>query len=300
MLQKTNISSSHTSSPLRAYLALAGGIACIGFAPILIKLTDASSDVIGFYRMAITTLVMCLPLVFRYRRGMAYFSRPAILLSIIAAFFFTVDLGIWNTALTLTSAANATLLGNTAPVWVGLGAWLIFREKLRPSYWVGLVVALAGAAIIVGGDGFSGASEAMWGNLMSLFAGVAYAGYQLVTQRARQQIDTFSYMGLLAAVSALFFFILTLLLGHSLRVSAASLRTLVGLALISQVGGWSLINYAFGHLRASLVSVTLLGQPIVAMLLAIPILRETPAPLHLFGGAITLVGIILVHRSTEK
>jgi len=58
----------------------------------------------------------------------------------------------WNTAVLITNAANATLFGNTAPLWVGLGALLVFKEKLRPALWAGMLLAMCGAALILGGD----------------------------------------------------------------------------------------------------------------------------------------------------
>jgi len=72
---------------------------------------------------------------------------------------------------------------------------------------------------------------------------------------------------------------------------------MIGLALFSHLGGWLLITYAFGRLNASVVSVTLLGQPIVATLVAAPILGEVPGFWHITGGLITLAGIYIVHRS---
>jgi drug/metabolite transporter (DMT)-like permease len=72
------------------------------------------------------------------------------------------------------------------------------------------------------------------------------------------------------------------------------------LGLITHMSGWLLINYAFGHLPASLASVTLLAQPIITTLVALPILGETPKPWHIVGGLITLIGIYTVHRSAAN
>ena len=55
-----------------------------------------------------------------------------------------------SSALLLTSAATATLLDNTAPIWVGIGAMIFFGERLRWRYWAGLGLALTGAAVVTG------------------------------------------------------------------------------------------------------------------------------------------------------
>ena len=54
--------------------------------------------------------------------------------------------------MTYTSAANATVLNYAAPVWVALFAWLVFKERLTGLFWLGLVLTLAGVAIVFGSD----------------------------------------------------------------------------------------------------------------------------------------------------
>jgi drug/metabolite transporter (DMT)-like permease len=297
---------SESTANVRAYGALVTGVLCIGFSPIFVKLANTTGDVVGFYRLAIATLVMSVPLIVHWRRGNARLPRRILGWGVLAGLFFALDLGVWNTSLTMTTASTATLLGNTAPIWVGLGAWLIFRERLRPAYWLGLVIALCGAALIVGVDsvdtnGAKNTSMVILGNLLAASASVAYAGYQLTTQHTRQHIDNLTYMWLFSGVGAVVLLGVSLALGHPLTgLPASSYQALLGLALVTHILGWLLINYAFGYLRASLVSVTLLGQPIVATLAAMPILGEWPGLWHVVGGVVTLAGIYVVHRSSAR
>jgi drug/metabolite transporter (DMT)-like permease len=297
---------SESTTNVRAHGALVTGVLCIGFSPIFVKLANTTGDVVGFYRLAIATLVMSVPLIVHWRRGNARLPRRILGWGVLAGLFFALDIGVWNTSLTMTTASTATLLGNTAPIWVGLGAWLIFQERLRPAYWLGLVIALAGAALIVGVDsvdtnGAKNTSVVVLGNLLAASASVAYAGYQLTTQHTRQHIDNLTYMWLFSGVGAIILLSVSLALGHPLTgLPASSYRALLGLALVTHILGWLLINYAFGHLRASLVSVTLLGQPIVATLAAMPILGEWPGLWHVVGGVVTLAGIYVVHRSSAR
>jgi drug/metabolite transporter (DMT)-like permease len=279
-------------------LALAVGILCIGFSAIFVKLANTTGDVVGFFRLGIATLVLTIPVWLNWRRGRAKLPRGAIGLGLLGGLTFTADIGMWNTALTMIDAGTATLLGNTAPIWVALGAWFIFREKLHPTYWLGLALALCGAGVIVGLDAFLGMDTGL-GNLLGVLTGVSYGAYQLVTQRAREHIDSLTYTWLFSGVGALAFLALSLLLRHPLvGLPTRSYFALLGLGLISHVGGWVLINYAFGHLRASLASVTLLGQPIVTALVAMPLLGEMPGVWHVGGGLMVLAGIYVVHRGT--
>jgi drug/metabolite transporter (DMT)-like permease len=75
---------------------------------------------------------------------------------------------------------------------------------------------------------------------------------------------------------------------------------LLGLGLISQLVGWLAINYALGHMPASVVSVTLLAQPILTALFAVPLLSESLEAHQIAGGLIALGGIFLVNRGVGK
>lgn len=79
--------------------------------------------------------------------------------------FFAGDLAAWNTSVLLTSAASATLFGNTSPLWVSLGALFLFKEKLGRGFWAGLGLALVGALIILG-ENFSAQPSVGLGSLL--------------------------------------------------------------------------------------------------------------------------------------
>lgn len=296
----TSAADGPTGPKTHAYLALIGGILCIGFSAIFVKLAASTGDVVAFFRLGIATLVMTLPAMVNWRRGKARLPHRALWLGLLGGLTFAADAGLWNTALTMGTAANITLLGNTSPIWVGLGAWLLFRERLRPIYWLGVAIALGGATLIVGWDVLQGAGINL-GNVLGMLAGIIYAAYQLITQRARQQIDNLTYTWVFSGTGAIILLIVCLALKHPLTgLPVRSYLAMLGLGLITHTGGWLLINYAFGYLRASLVSVTLLGQPIVTTLVALPILGEAPSWWHVLGGIITLAGIYVVHRSINS
>jgi drug/metabolite transporter (DMT)-like permease len=71
----------------------------------------------------------------------------------------------------------------------------------------------------------------------------------------------------------------------------------LGLALVTQITGYLAVGYALGHLPASIVSPTMVSQPVITALLAIPFLGEMLAPVQWIGGAAVVAGVIVVHRS---
>lgn len=283
----------------RAYLALFLGILCIGLSAIWVKLAAVPGTVSAFYRMAIAALVL-MPIWLARRGPRSTLPRgQALQLALLGGLFFAMDLALWNTAILMTSAAQATLLTNSAPLWVGLGALILFHEQLRPLYWVGLAMALAGMILVVRQPVGAGASLDL-GSLLSIGAGMFYAAYLLSTQRARSTTDTVTFMVISVLTSTAVLLALNLLLDQPLTgFPPQSWAALLGLALISHVGGWLSINYSLGHLPATRVSVSLLGQPLVTTLVAIPLLGEIPTARQALGAALVLAGIYTVLRSRQ-
>lgn len=291
------------------YAALLFGIVALGLSAIFVRWANVPGAVSGFYRVGIAAAVMAVPvLAVRRAADQTRQAAPAarirvtkpVLFAILAGLFFVGDLATWNTAVLLTNAANATLFGNTAPLWVGLGAMLLFKEKLRPMFWAGLLLALAGAAVILGRDFIAHPALGL-GDLLALSTGVFYAGFFLATQRARAGLSALSSWWLSAATSTVGLFVLSLLLRQPLTgYPLASYLNLLAVALITQVGGYLAINYALGHLPASIVAPTLLGQPVVTALMAIPLLGEAISLAQVVGGVLVLAGIALLHRRGTK
>lgn len=284
----------------KAYIALAVGALCIAFSAIFTKWSGTPGPVSAFYRVAIASAVLALPYALSEtrRRGTerSSFGLPGIAfgLTALAGLFFALDLGFWNTSLQFTSAANSTLLGNTSTLWVALGATLLFRESLKRRFWAGMAIAVIGAAIVVGRDAFEHPNLGL-GDLLALCSSLFYAAYMLVTQRARRYISTLAFMWLASTVGAVLLLGYVLAVGYPLTgYSTEQYLALLALGIISHALGWLAINYALGHLPASLTAVTLLLQPVFTALLAVPLLGEGLSLYQVGGGLLVLLGIYIV------
>jgi drug/metabolite transporter (DMT)-like permease len=120
--QTLTASAERPASNARALLALGLGIFAISFNGIFVKLANTNGDVAGFFRLGIGTLVMSLPLLYSWRSGRMRLPAGAVMLGVFAGLANAADLAQWNTAVLLIGPGMATLLGNTAPLWVALGA----------------------------------------------------------------------------------------------------------------------------------------------------------------------------------
>ena len=286
----------------RAYLALIFGVLCIGFSAIFVRWANAPGAVTGFYRMAIAVLIQALPF---YRRMQEKNSphrwrklpRREVIVALAGGVFFAGDLIFWNTGILISGATNPTLMGNTAPLWVGLGALIFFREKLPAAFWLGLVLAMAGAMLILGLDVLQGFSLGL-GTLLGLVAGIFYGGYFLLTQRGREKLDALTYFWIAAAAATVLLLLAAVALRQPLTgYSSFTYVNFLAMGLVVQVFGQFAFSYALGYLPASVVAPAGLGQPVVTALLAGPLLGERVTLLQAVGGAAVLTGVYIVHRS---
>ena len=286
-------------SRFSGYLALGVGILSLGFSAIFVRWANAPGIVAGFYRVAIATALLAWPF---YRRVKAQggLSRRGLRFAVLGGLFFAADLGLWATGVVMSGATNPTLLANTAPLWVGLGTLVLFRTRLRATFWAGLLLAMTGAVVILGLDSLRAVSFGV-GTLLGLLAGIFYGGYFLITQRGRETLDSLTYFWPAAVTSTIAFLILCLALRQPLTgYPASAYLNFLGLGLVSQVFGYLSMNYALGHLPASIVAPTMLGQPVATAILAGPLLGETLSPWQALGGLAVLAGVYVVHYSQRQ
>ncbi|GMV34792.1 MAG: hypothetical protein DCC59_00740 [Chloroflexi bacterium] len=281
------------------YIALLVGIASLSLSAMFVRWAEAPGTITGFYRLLIATSLLT-PLFIRQSIRLGRIEKKLLLFPLLGGMFTAFDFALWNTSVQYTSAANATLLGNTAPLWVALIAFFFLREKIKGVFWLGLALALAGAALVMGSD-FLVHPSLGFGDLLACAAAVFYAFYQLVTQRGRARIDLFRYAWLVCVSATIFIFAVNLYLGNSFTgYSTRAWTVFFATAVVSQVIGYLSVAYALGYLPASVVAPTLVGQPILTAILAIPLLGEIPAPIQWTGGAIALAGIYIVHQSHRQ
>lgn len=278
------------------YAALAVGISALSFSAMFVRWADAPGTVTGLYRLFFSTLFLA-PFFLRQQFLRGPLDRRFLLFPILGGLFTAFDFTFWNTAVHFTTAANATLLGNTAPLWVALFIVFVLREKLGGRFWLGLALALSGAALVMGRDFLDHPTLGL-GDLMACAAAVFYAAYQLITQRGRGHFDPFRYTWLVSASATVFSLIVNLVLKNPLTgYSRQTWLVFLATALVSQTIGYLSVTYALGYLPASVVAPTLIAQPILTAILAVPLLGEIPSAVQWAGGAVALAGIYLVNQS---
>jgi drug/metabolite transporter (DMT)-like permease len=291
--------SSRVDKTLLAYVALGVGIFSLSFSAMFVRWANAPGPVTAFYRLFFSIFLLLPFFLPRLRKNRSVKSW-SIIFPLLAGVFTACDLGLWTASLSYTTAANATLLGNTAPLWVALGTWFILKQRLTSGFWQGLAITLLGAALIMGTD-FILHPRFGVGDTMAVFTGFFYGGYFLFTERSRTRFDPIIHIWLVGVGASLSLFIVNTILQYPLTgYPTHTWLVFLSTAVVSQLIGYMSLAYALGHLPASVVSPTMILQPIITTLLAIPLLGEIPSIWQGIGGAIALIGIYVVNESHNR
>jgi drug/metabolite transporter (DMT)-like permease len=277
-----------------ASLALTVGVLGIGWSAIFVRWSGVSGMVSAFYRLALAALVL-VPWHLATSRGKPPISGASRLNAILAGVVFAADLAFFNSAIMITNAANATLLGVNAPIFVAIGAWMLYGERPSRRFWIGFALALAGMVYIVGTDVVLHPTFGL-GDFYALLGAAFYGAYLLYVQKARTGMDTLTFSTWCVCAGALSLLPVCLIAGKPLwGLPATSWWALIGLALASQIVGHLLVAYALGHMNVTISSIVLLAQAPLTALFAWPTLGERIRGGQAAGGALVLAGIGVVN-----
>ena len=284
----------------KSYIFLILGALLISFSPVLIKDAGAPGTVTAFYRLFFGTLTLIVPFTLSRIKSKEKFKTKGILIAILAGFCLATDMAMWATGIMVSNAAMPTLVGNLSPLWVGIGAFLLFKERQNSKFWIGLLIALTGVTFLMIQDLYQ-PDGIFKGLTLGLFAGMFYATFMLLTQIGRKYLNTISYLFISSLATTIFLGIFTYIQGiEFVGYPQKAWVLFIIMGVMIQAGAWFFINFAQGYLPASLVSATLLAQPVLAAVIAFIMLGEKLTVWQIIGGVVVVTGIYTVHFAKMK
>lgn len=261
----------------------------------MIRVAGAPALAIAFWRCALGVLILLPPALVRGGR----FPRGRTLyVGIASGVALGAHFGFWISSLDYTSVAASVVLVSNTPVFVAILAYLLFGEKTTPVSFAGILVALGGT-VVISQDGSAG-SAALFGNSLAILGALTFTVYVLVGRSQRSAADpvgVLPYSIVLYSAAALALLPVALLSGD--RLWGYSGETWFWLAAITvgpQILGHTVFNWALRYVEASVISGTVLAEPVIASLLAWLVLSERPGIVTVIGGAVVLAGIFLLLR----
>ena len=278
---------------------LSAGIVAISFAAIFIRLCDdVPAIMIATYRLVGASCVLFIVFFITGHSLRAIHPRD-LALSVVAGVFMSLHFITWIASLKYTSVASSVVLVTTNPIFVGLFSWVFLRERQRWTLVAGIILCCAGGALIAVGDGgWQGLVPAdrlaLRGDLLALAGAVMASGYLIVGSRLRARMDVISYTTIVYGMSAVILLVISVLMGLPFTgYHPESYLYLVLLAVVPQLIGHTAINWALKHVRASMVAIAILGEPVGATLLAWLFFREAVGTIQ-FVGILCIFGAIII------
>lgn len=255
-------------TPLGALLALGAGATFISFSAVIVRVSETESTTQGVYRVLLGGLMLLAVAAASRREGFADLPARRLAWLFVAGLFFALDLFVWHRSIHLVGPGLATLLGNFQVFLMAGLAAILLRERLSPGLTVAIPIAFVGLTLIVGFRTLRESGATQTGVIYGLMTAVFYAGYLLSLQKARRLARTSAPVADLAIASL----VSAVLLGVAAWVERVPVVLngvrewgyMLAYALVAQVIGWGLITFALPRLRASVVGLVLLLQPILS------------------------------------
>ena len=252
-------------------------------------LPDTNAITLAFWRMLLASAMV---FIISYKNVLSFVPNKKMFL---AGVFLGAHFALFFRSIQLTSIAEATLLGTTAPIFTEIYGF-VFQKK-SPVFMVvlGLFVAFVGAGVLVSQGSLS--ETGTLGNIMAILCSIAMAFVLIVGKDIRKNVGVFEYTRWLFFFAACTLFVISLVVGVSVfSVSVEEFPWFVFLALVPTMIGHNIFYYLIKTLSTTTVAAVPLGEPVVSSLGALALFGEPVGLAVVLGGGITLFGVFLVVR----
>lgn len=275
-------------------ILLVVSIICISLSAIFVKLSDAPSTIMVMYRMFLACLLI-LPIVYKYRKSFLKIKRKEWAAISFAGIFLAGHFGLWFESLNHTTVASSTLILALQPAIALVGGLVFFKEKIDIRTVAAMGIAFAGV-VVVGGGSFGGGSGALLGNILSFLAVVSVVLYLMIGQRNVKSINHWVYSFLVFLVAGITVAVFNLIGGIAFTGYSGNDWMVFTMLAIFPTGAHIIFNLLLNYVNTTTVSMSTLGEPIGASILAVILLNEVLTSVEMIGGVLIIAGIFYFLR----
>ena len=198
----------------------------------------------------------------------------------------------------VSSAAFASILMYTSPVWVTLLSMIFFKEKMNRSKWIALVMALVGCVLVSGMIGGAGAVSVQ-GILLGLGSGIGYGLYSIFGRFALNKgyhpMTVSAYTFLLACVGVLPFVSVSSIINKFVQNPMLLVPALC-MAVLSTAMSFSLYTLGLAHMEPGRAAVLATLEPIVSTVVGVAFYQESISVTMFAGIVLVLVSSIIISK----
>lgn len=279
---------------LRITLSLIIGLITFGFAAIMVRLADGDPIAIVMVRTVGAVLVLLPFYVMQKAKPKSVVQPKEKALFILAGVCLGLHFLLWTASLSYTTVASASVLVCIHPILMIIAERVLHNVKFGWAVWLGVILSFIGSALLGLSDQQSAvASNPLLGNLMAFSAAVVVVIYILLGQQLRKKTEWLEYVFPVYAWSALVCVVLFWVSGASLKSTNEFWIYSLALALGPQLLGHGAMNYAVKYVQPTLLSMSILVEPILATLVAMVLFSEVPTMGSFFAMGLIVFGLML-------
>ncbi|MGM0755540.1 DMT family transporter [Bacillus pumilus] len=264
-------------------------IIAISFSAIIVKWSSAPAAILSMYRMILAAVLM-LPFILPRKKEFLSIKRRDWFLLCMSGFFLGLHFVLWFGSLKLTTVASSTIIIALQPMVSLLGGFLIFRERTTMSAIFTMCAAIVGALMIGWGD-IGHSQEAIVGDILSFLSVIAVVCYLLIGQQAVRKISHWIYSFCVFGFAGLFLILFNLLQHTPFTGYPGKEWGIFLLLAIIPTMSHVINNWLLTYVNATTISMSILGEPVGATILAVLLLGEKVTLFQMLGGLLVLLGV---------
>lgn len=253
------------------------------FGGIFAVLTYSSGLLTSFYRLWVGAIALAVISHFIGQR----LSWATFRATWLGGIFLAGDVIFYFSAVRETSIVDVSVIGAFQPALVLLAARRMFGERLGRWDVILIALAMGGVSIAVLGPGAAGHHRVL-GDLLAVGSLLSFSAYWLVAKRARERTAAMEYTAGVMIMAALATTVVILISGQSLGRIHATDWIWIGLLALVPGSGHFLMNWAHRFVDASISAAISCLSPLVASIVAIPILGQALSAVQVVGVIIGL------------
>lgn len=270
-------------------LPLIISIVAISFAAIFVKWSNAPATILSMYRMILACFLL-LPIVLIKRKEFQKITRREWVLLFISGLFLALHFALWFGSLKLTTVASSTIILALQPIIALIGGAIFFKEQTTRSALMTMAIAVVGAVMVGWGD-FGLSKNAIIGDILSFLSVIAVVGYLLIGQSVVKKVSHWIYSFSVFAFAAVALIVYNI--ATSVQISGYDAKEWGIFVLLAIVPTISHVinNWLMNFVSATTISMSILGEPVGATILAAIILNERLVAMQIMGGLLVLLGV---------
>ena len=293
------------SSLFKAGLALFIANLLWGAGPPIFKWSFENVPVftLAFFRYCIPVVLIAL----LFPKYLKVHLKDVWFLVVTGIFSITINIGLYFVGIAHTASINAPIIASAGPAFVILGGMIFLRERPTKQMLLGNIIGLTGVLLIVAEPLLMNSGHSsLTGNLLLLVSDISAAIGTILAKDIIQKYHPITmtfWMFFVGTITFLPFFGQDVLV-HGL-LPHLNMQGVIGIlygGLFASFTAWLLFFYGLSHELASNTSIFNYTQPIMAILIAAPLLHEFPHTFFFLGAILVFFGMFVAenHRKNHS